>query len=68
MFSEKKLLQPVVYRCLPTFGGCDLNLKELPHVLGMEVKLDRGAKILSISHKQMITELLDRSNMLGCRC
>ena len=56
IFSEKKLLQPVVDRTLATFEGRDL--KELHHVLGMEVKRDRKAKTLSISHKQMITGLL----------
>ena len=34
----------------------------------MEVKRDREAKTLSISHKQMIAEVLDRNKMLGCRC
>ena len=33
----------------------------------MEVKRDRKAK-LSISHKQMISDLLERNNMSGCRC
>ena len=66
IFSEKQLLQPLVDKILATFDGRDL--KELHHVLCMEVKRDRTAKTLSISHKQMITELLDRNNMLGCRC
>ena len=41
IFSEKKLLQPVVDRILATFDGRDLP--ELHHVLGMEVKRDRMA-------------------------
>ena len=65
IFSEKKLLQPLD-QMLATFDGCDL--KGLHHVLGMEVKRDREANTLSISHQQMITELLDRNNMLRCRC
>ena len=65
-FSEKKLLQPLVDRILATFDGRDL--KELHHVLGMEVKRDGEVKTLSISHKRMIAELLDNNKMLGCRC
>ena len=53
-------------RILATFDDCDL--KELQHVLGMEVKRDGEATTLSNSHKQMITDLLGRNNMLGCRC
>ena len=64
--SEKNLLQPLVDKILATFDG--RALKELHHVHGMEVKRDRKAKTLSISHKQMISELLDRNNMSGCRC
>ena len=64
IFSEKKLLQALVDKILATFDGCDL--KELHHVLGVEVKRDR--KTLSISHKQMITELLDKNKMLYCCC
>ena len=66
IFSEKKLLQPLVDKVLATFD--DRDLKELSYVLGMEVKRDRNAKTLSISHKQMISEVLDRNNMIGCRC
>ena len=66
IFSEKELLQPLVNKILATFDGRDL--KELTHVLGMEVKRDRKAKTWSISHKQMISELLERKNMSGCRC
>ena len=66
IFSDKKLLQPVVDKILATFVGRDL--KELSHVLGMKVKWNRKAKTLSISHKQMISEQLDRNNMSGCRC
>ena len=51
---------------LATFDGCDL--KELSHVLGMEVERDRKASTLPISHKQMISDLLDRNNTSGCRC
>ena len=65
IFSEKKLLPPLVENILVTFYGRDL--KELSHVLGMEVKRDRKAKTLSISHKQNISEVLDRNNMSGCR-
>ena len=50
---------------LAMFDGRDL--KEL-RVLGMEVKRDRQAKALSVSYKQMATELLNRNKMLGCRC
>ena len=66
IFSEKKLLQPLVDKILATIDGRDL--KELSHVLGMEVKRDRVAKTLSISHKQMIFDLLERNKMGGCRC
>ena len=66
MFIEKHLLQPLVDKTLVMFDGRDL--KELSHVLGMEVKRDRKAKTLLISHKQMISELLERNNMSGCRC
>ena len=66
IFSEKELLQPLVDKILSTFDGRDI--KELSHVLGMEVKRDRTAKKLSISHKQMISDLLERNNMSGCRC
>ena len=66
IFSEKALLQPLIDKILSTFDGRDL--KELSHVLGMEVKRDRQAKTLSISHKQMIFDLLERNNMCGCRC
>ena len=66
IFSEKELLQPLVDKILATFDGRDLL--ELSHVLGMEVKRDRRAKTLSISHKQIISDLLDRNNMSGCRC
>ena len=65
-FNEKQLLQPLVHQILATFDGRDL--KELSHVLGMEVKRDRQAKTLSISHKQMISGLLERNNMSGYRC
>ena len=66
IFSEKELLQPLVDKILATFDGRDL--KELSHVLGMEVKRDRKAKTLSTSHKQMISDLLERKKMSGCRC
>ena len=66
IFSEKELLHPLVYKILSTFEGRDL--KELSHVLGMEVKRDRVAKTLSISHKQIISDLLERNKMSGCRC
>ena len=46
IFSEKKLLQLVVDKILATFDS--RNLKELHHVLGMEVKRDRKAYTLSI--------------------
>ena len=48
IFSEKKLLQPLVDKILATFDGRDL--KELSHELGVEVKRDRMAWTLSISH------------------
>ena len=66
IFSEKKLLQPLVDKILATFD--DRDLKELSHVLCMEVKRDRVARTLSISHKRMITDLLVRNKMSGCRC
>ena len=66
IFSDKELLQPLVDKILATFDGRDL--KELSHVLGMEVKRDRKAKTLSISHNQMISDLLERNKMSGCRC
>ena len=66
IFSEKELLQPLVDKILSTFDGRDL--KELSHVLGMEVKRDRKAKTLSISHKQILLDLLKENNMSGCRC
>ena len=66
IFSEKELLQPLVDKILATFDGRDL--KEPSHVLGMEMKRDRVAKTLSISHKQMIFDLLERNKMSGCRC
>ena len=66
IFSETQLLQPLVDKILATFDGRDL--KELSNVLGMEVKRDRKAKTLSISHKQMISDLLERNKMSGCRC
>ena len=66
IFSEKELLQPLVDKILATFDGRDM--KELSHVLGMEVKRDRKAKTLSMSHKQMICDLVERNNMKGCRC
>ena len=53
-------------RSWPRFDGRDL--KELSHVLGMEVKRDRKAKTLPISHKQIISDLLERNNMKSCRC
>ena len=43
------------------------DLKELSYVLGMEVQRDREAKTLTISHKKIITDLLDRNKMLACR-
>ena len=58
MFSEKKLPQPLFDKILAKLDCRDL--KELHHLLGMEVKRDREAKTLSISHKQMSAELLDR--------
>ena len=66
IFSEKELLQRLVDKILATFDGRDL--KELSRVLGMEVKRDRKARTLSISHKQMISDLLERNNMSDCRC
>ena len=60
------MLQPLVDKILSTFDGRDL--KELSHVLGMEAKRDRKAKTLSISDKQMVSDLLERNNMSGCRC
>ena len=48
IFSEIELLQPLVDKILSTFDGRDL--KELSHVLGVEVKQDRKSKTLSISH------------------
>ena len=51
---------------LATYNSHDL--KELHHVLGVEVKRDTEAKILSISQNQVINELLDRNKILGCRC
>ena len=65
ILSEKKLLQPLVDKVLAKFYG--RNLKELIHLLDMEVKCHREAKTLSISHNHMITDLLDRNKMLGCR-
>ena len=61
--GEQKLLQPLVDRILATFDCRDL--KELHHVLGVEVKRDRVAKTLSIWHKQTSTDVLGRNNMLG---
>ena len=60
-------MKPVVDRILARFDG--QNLKELHHVLGMEVKRNRVTKTLSILqlHKQMITDLQERNLMLGCR-
>ena len=46
---EKKLLQPLVDKILATFDGRDL--KELSHVLGMEVKRNRMARTLSRTSK-----------------
>ena len=66
IFSEKELLQPLVDEILATFDGRDL--KELSHVLGMEVKRDRKARPLSISHKQMILDLLELNKLSGFRC
>ena len=66
IFSEKDLLQPLIDKILGKFDGRDL--KDPSHVLGMEVKRDRNAKTLSISHKQMISDLLERNKMSGCRC
>ena len=66
IFSEKELLQPLVDKTVSTFDGRDLQ--EVSHVLGMEVKRDRKAKTLSISHKQIISDLLERNNMSSCRC
>ena len=42
IFSEKELLQPLVDKILSTFDGHDL--KELSHVLGMEVKRELKGK------------------------
>ena len=61
IFSEKKLRQTLVDCILATLDG--RNLKELHHVLGVEVK-----QIEWQTHKQMIPDLLGRNNMLGCRC
>ena len=58
--------QPLVDQTLATFDGRDL--KELHLLLGMEVKRDRKTKTLSISHKQMLSEQLDRNKLSGCRC
>ena len=66
ILSEKELLQPLIDKILSTFDGRDL--KELSHMLGMEVKRDREARTLSISHKQMISDLLERNKIRGCRC
>ena len=66
IFSEKELVQPLIDKILSTFDGRDL--KEQSHVLGMEVKRDWKARTLSISHKQMISDLLERNNMSACRC
>ena len=51
VLRKKKLLQPLVAidQILATFDRRDL--KELQHVLGIEVKRDREAITLSISHK-----------------
>ena len=65
IFSEKQCLQPLVDVILNNFERHDL--KELSYVLGMEVQSDQEAKTLTISHKKMITNLLDRNKMLGCR-
>ena len=45
--------QPLIDKILAIFDGRDL--KELHHVLGIEMKRDRKAK-------------LERNNMSGCRC
>ena len=57
-------MQPLVDDILKKFEGRDL--KELSYVLGMEVQRDREAKTLIISHKKIITDLLDRNTSLGC--
>ena len=51
IFSEKTSLQPLIDKILATFDGRDL--KELSHVLSMEVKQDRKAMTSSISQKHM---------------
>ena len=66
IFNETQLLQPLVDKILALFDGRDL--KELSHVLGMEVKRDRKAKTMSTSRKQMISDLPERNNMSGCWC
>ena len=62
IFSEKQYLQPLVDEILQVFEG--RYLKELSYVLGMEVQRDREAKTLTISLKNIITNLLDRNKSL----
>ena len=44
-----------------------VDIRELSYVLGMEVIRDRSKRIITITHRKMITELLSRFNMSGCK-
>ena len=65
LFSAKDQLQPLVDKPLTTFEG--RNMKEVSYVLGMEVIRDRSKRTVTITHRNMITELLSRFHMSDCK-
>ena len=56
IFSAQDQMQPLVVKILTTFEGRNLN--ELSYVLGMEAIRDRSKRTFTVTHREMITELL----------
>ena len=65
IYSAKDETQPLVDKILTTFEGRDL--KELSYVLGMEVIRDMSKRTITITHRNMIAEMLSRFNMSDCK-
>ena len=65
IFTTNKLMQPLVDKILRKFKGRSIG--ELDFVLGMEVIHDKRNKTITITHRRMISDLLQKHGMLGCR-
>jgi hypothetical protein len=65
IFTTKKLMEPVVTEILAAFPGRSLG--ELNHVLGLEILRDRKSGTMTMTHRRMTRQLLEKHGMLNCK-